>query len=239
MIGRLIWYAALLLVAAVTAALQLDRQSASIPALSKTVPPPARGFAQAQIAARALRAEEANAAVEEAKLLVERRPIPAESLRLLAQAQFAAGQTDEGFLTIQIAAKRGWRDPAAQEAMLRLALAAGDEAEAAKRYTALFLQNRTEDALLIELGATLFAPPDSPATQTLIDIVSGSERWPDTFLRRGIRVLPADAFVKITNRAIARNASFTCGSLNDVSAQLMKRDQDTGRAMQAVIEGRC
>lgn len=239
MIARFFWYTSLLAIAAITIAVQLDRQSASSPALSETVPGPARGFAQAQIAARSLQNASPQDAVEEAKLLVQRRPVPAETLRLLAQAQFAAGQVDEGSLTIQIAAKRGWRDPTAQEAMLRLALAAGDEAEAAKRYTALFLQNRTKDALLTELGATLFDSPDGVAAETLIGIVSGSERWPDNFLRRGVRVLPSTVFVEIVSEAIARGAAFTCSTLQSIAPILAANDEAASARFAALVKDRC
>lgn len=43
-------------------------------------------------------------------------------------------------MTIQISSQRGWREPVAQVAVLRLALDADDKAEAAHRYAALFLQ---------------------------------------------------------------------------------------------------
>lgn len=239
MIGRWLWYICLLAIGTATVALQLDRQSALAPQLAGTVPAPARGFAQSQIAASALQSGDPRRAVEEAEILVRSRPIPAESLRLLAQAQFAAGQSEQGFLTIQIAAKRGWRDPVAQEAMLRLAIAAGEEAEAAKRYTALFLQSGTKDALLIEIGSTLFESVEDPAAQTLIEILSGSDRWPDTFLRRGARVLPETAFVAITREAETNGAEFSCRTLNDVIPVLASRNQDAAAQWVSFTDKAC
>lgn len=217
MIARLAWYAALLAIAVVTAAVQLDRQSAMQPFFAPLTPEPLRGFAQAQLARTAILSGSDQSALDEASKLVERRPIPAESLRALAQAQLKAGKADEALLTIQIAAQRGWRDPAAQEAMLRLAVAAGDEAEAARRYTALFLQNRTEDKLLIEFGDRLFADPKGVAAQTLVGIVAQTDRWGTTFLQRGARVIPADAFAAIAIEADRRGARFDCGALKGVA----------------------
>ncbi|TRD11646.1 hypothetical protein FGU71_07055 [Erythrobacter insulae] len=239
MIARIIWQVFLLLAAAVTISLQLDRQSALVPALADAVPAPARGFAQAQLTARALQSGPPALAVTEARRLVEKRPIPAEPLRLLAQAQFAAGQNDAGFLTIQIAAKRGWRDPAAQESMLRLALAAGDEAEAAKRYIAMFLQNRTEDALLEEFGNALFGTAESEAARTLTEIVSGSDRWPETFLQRGARVLPPRSFVQIVRSAHASGAAFNCETLKAVAPRVTARDPEAGAMIDALVAGSC
>lgn len=213
MIGRLAWYSLLAAIAAITVSVQIDRQSAIQPAYAPLTPEPFRGFAQAQLAAIALQSGDADRAVSEARLLVERRPIPAETLRLLAQAQFAAGHQDEGFVTIQVAAQRGWRDPAAQESMLRLALAAGDEAEAARRYTALFLIRSTQDALLQEFGADLFSDVDGPAVAELAKIVAGSNRWRRAFLSRGARVIPRDAFAAIIETAAEQGGAFRCDDL--------------------------
>jgi hypothetical protein len=59
---------------------------------------------------------------------------------LLAVAQAKAGNAEAAGLAIQIAGQRGWREPVAQEAVLRLALGAGNKPEAARRYAALFLR---------------------------------------------------------------------------------------------------
>ena len=239
MIGRLVWYAFLLAAAAVTAMVQIDRQSAVNPHFASLTPQPVRGFAQAQLARRAIVSGTGVRAVAEAQLLVDRRPIPAESLRTLAQAQFKAGQVDAGFVTIQMAAQRGWRDPAAQEAMLRLAVAAGDEAEAARRYTALFLQNRTEDALLVEFGEQLFADPGGQAAQTLIKIVAGTDRWSTQFLQRGARVIPAQSFSATVLEADKRGARFECTALSAIAPGLERREAAAGAQLAELVRSRC
>jgi len=238
-IGRVIWYAALLAIATVTIAVQMDRQSVRVPSLSTSVPEPVRSFAQAQIAARTLANGDNAQAVVEAKKLAERRPVPAETLRLLAQAQIAAGETEQGALTIQYSAKRGWRDPVAQETMLRLASAAGDEAEAARRYVALLLQNRTEDELLIEFGTQIFADGRGAGAEALIPVLVGTERWPNTFLRRGSRVLPPGSFANILVEAVNRGAKFDCDMLRDVARPVAKRDTEAGDTLTRLIETRC
>ena len=146
---------------------------------------------------------------------------------------------DEGFITIQYAAQRGWRDAVAQETMLRLAVAAGDEAEAAKRYTALFLKKGTEDALLLQFGEVLFDSPEGPATQTLVDIVSGGERWNTTFLRRGSRVIPAQSFAEIVARSSENGADFDCAILSDVAQSVARRDDAAGARLETLVDQRC
>lgn len=233
MIGRIIWWAGLLAVAFVTAALQLDKQSEVTPALAPMVPAPLRNFAQTLIAAQAAAADDPSRALAEAQALVVRRPVPAEYLSLLAVAQAKAGQAEESGLTIQIAGQRGWREPLAQEAVLRLALNAGDKAEAARRYAALFLRAETPDAVLMELGPQVFDTPGGPGETTLINIVAGGERWHSQFLRRGAAVMPPAAFSAVTRAAIARGAQFDCALLAQAANSLERSDPAAGQALAA------
>ncbi len=222
-----LWNFSLLAIAVMTASVQIDRQSATQPALANIVPEPFRGFAQAQIASAASQDSASVIALEEAEKLVARRPMPAEALRLLAQAQMAAGKEDAALITIQVAAKRGWRDPTAQEAMMRLALGADDKEEAARRYIALFLQNSTSDALLIEVSGQLFSDRNDPAPAELVQIVAASRRWQSSFLRKGSRVIPVPVFLNIVSDAQSRGAKFDCRVLNEV----LKHASDTDAAL--------
>lgn len=239
MMLRTLWVVVVLIVAGVTLAAQLDRQARVVPTIATSVPEPFRAFAQARIATAAIRGDDPQVAVTEARRLIERRPVPAEHLRLLAQAQIEAGDAEAGAYTIQIAAQRGWRDPLAQEAVMRFALAAGDEPEAARRYTALFLKNGTEDALLREIGTTLFETPDGPGAETLLEIVSGSDRWHDFFLRRGPRVLPAPTFAQIVIKAGERGSEFDCDVLEGTVRPVTRGNASAGAALAEFVESRC
>jgi hypothetical protein len=163
-------------------------------------------------------------AVREAERLVQGRPLPAENLILLAKAQAKAGQVEAAAQTIQIASQRGWREPVAQEVVLRLALAAGDKPEAARRYAALFLHRPTADALLEELGQAVLSEPRGPGQQTMVAIIVWRERWYMNFLRRGARVMPPAAFSAIVADSLARGVSFDCGVLGQSADQLEQRD---------------
>lgn len=189
MIGRILWLTLLGVVAALTTILQLDFMSRRSPALAELVPEPFRNNAQAQIAKRAVMSDDAALGLAEAERLVRRRPLPAESLTLLAVAQAKAGKTEEASRTIQIAGQRGWRDPIAQEAILRLALEAGNKPEAARRYAALFVRDATPDRLLEELGPAVLGEAGGVGQMTMSAIVVGGERWHRKFLQRGSRVV--------------------------------------------------
>ncbi len=239
MIVRIVWFAGLLALAVVTTLLQLDRQSALDPALAPLVPQPFRGYAQVQIAAAAAAGNDPARALDEARRLVRRRPIPAEHLTLLAVAQTKAGQAEQAGLTIQIAGQRGWRDPLAQEAVLRLALAAGDTPEAARRYAALFLRRETPDALLVELAPQVLGVAGGQGQGTMVDIIEGTDRWDDTFLRRGQQVMPPAMFSQIIVAAITRGKSFNCDVLAQTITGMGRRDAAAGNGLLAAAAPRC
>lgn len=239
MIGRIIWYTALAGLALLTTALQFDMQSKSAAALAEVVPAPLRNHAQTRIVQNALARNDATRAVAEAKRLLRRRPLPAENLTLLASAQAKAGDVEAAARTIQIAGQRGWREPLAQEAVLRLALAAGDQPEAARRYAALFLRDRTPDRLLEELGPAVLAEPGGLGQQAMVAIVVGGERWHSTFLRRGARVMPPAAFSAIAADSLTKGAAFDCPILTQSIGELAKRDAGAADALRAATGKSC
>lgn len=240
MIGRILWFAALIAVALVTAAVQIDKQAETTPALAPIVPAPLRNYAQTRITAAALEGGDPDAALTEAQRLVRRRPLPAEYLTLLAVGQAKTGQEAKAAETIQVAAKRGWREPLAQVAMLRLALANADRTEAARRYAALFLRDATPDALLLELGTAVLDGPEAEAARdTIVAIVVGGERWHATFLRRGARVMPPAAFAAIAQGSIERGVRFDCKVLKVSVDSLARRDGGAAASLRAAGVKHC
>lgn len=239
MIGRVLWIAALLGIAVATAALQVDRQSEAAPQLAPLVPAPFRGYAQVQIAAAALDQDDPAAALDAAKELVRRRPMPAEHLTLLAAAQARAGGADAAVVTIQLAAQRGWRDPVAQEALLRLAVAAGDKAEAARRYAALFRSNATADELLIEFAPLVLGEQGGTGQATFAAILAGAPRWYELFLQRGAQVMPPATFAEVLSLSLDRGATFACDPLQRAAEDLGKRDAAVAAKLTATIARRC
>jgi len=238
-IAGTLWRVALAMIALVTIGVQFDRQTRRTPALAASVPQLFRSAAQLPAAAYALSGDDPATALAEAERLVLRRPLPAEHLRVLAQAQFAAGQIDESTFSIQYAAQRGWRDPLAQESMLRLALAAGNAPEAARRYAALFLRRDTEDALLQELGAPVLNDPSGEGRKTLIEIVAGGDRWHNQFLGRGARVMPSDAFSEIVSGSIANGATYDCVALSRAVGAISRKDETAAESLRDSTRDLC
>ncbi|MFN3864136.1 MAG: hypothetical protein ACK4RT_07630 [Erythrobacter sp.] len=239
MIGKILWPAFLLALAVVIGFLQIDRQSDLTPALAPLVPQGLRNYAQPRIAASAANGKDSARALEEARRLVLRRPVPAEHLTLLAVAQTKAGEREQAGLTIQIAAQRGWREPLAQEAVLRLALDTGDKPEAARRFAALFLRDATPDALLEQLAPAVLDEAGGPGERTLVDIISGTDRWHNTFLRRGARVMPPAAFADIAVASMARGTRFDCALLSSTIKALRQKDEAAAAKVAAAASKDC
>lgn len=239
MIGRILWGAVLMAIAVSTTALQIDRQSASTPQLAPLVPAPLRAYAHPQIIRTALQAGDSATALAAANDLVRRRPLPAEHLTLLAVAQAGAGQGDRSAFTIQVAAQRGWRDPVPQEAVLRLALDAGDKAEAARRFAALFRRDATPNDLLTTLAPTVLGDPGGEARKTFAGIIAGASRWQTLFLQRGRQVLPPDALSEIAILAMTEGALFDCAVLSSTTAALRPQDAVSADRLAAAAEPRC
>lgn len=239
MIGRIVWTAALAGIAVLTTGLQFDLKARSASQFAAVVPEPLRNYAQVRIVQKALGGQNTDTALAEARKLVERRPLPAEYLTLLAAAQEKAGQREEAARTIQLAGQRGWRDPVAQLAVLRLAVAAGDRPEAARRYAALFLRGETPDALIEELGPLVFDGADQSGRDTLVAIVVGGQRWHTTFLRRGARVMPPAVFSAVAIASMDKGATFDCKVLGQALGELRLRDAAASREVALAAAGRC
>lgn len=239
MIGRIVWFIAIAAVAVVTAAIQLDRQARYVPALASAVPAPFRAFAQGHVAASAMQGSDPQRALQEARLLVARRPMPAEHLRLLGIAEFEAGEPDRASYAIQLAARRGWRDPLSQEAMMQLALAASDQSEAAKRFAALFIRPDEDDQRLRGFAEALFTADSEEARATFSEIVAGAQRWHKTFLRRGASVLEPATYLDIIMRAQDKGARFDCKALQQIAQRLGRKDASVAAQLESRIAEIC
>jgi len=239
MIGRIIWIGCVAVLGLVIAQLQLDRQAARDPSLMEWVAAPFRGNSQFLAATAALNAGDRPGGVEAARELLLRRPVPAENLTIYATALYRTGDEERASLAIQTAAQRGWREPLAQEARLRLALEAGDLGEAGTRYVALLLNPAADNVLLTTLGEQVLAEPGSEAETALAGLVSDTDRWHATFLGRGLQVMPPAAFARVAVASIARGTAFDCHALERVIGSLTARDAAAGQSMRTAALGKC
>ena len=153
----------LLALAVVAIFAQIDRQSRRDPHLAAFVPDAMAGFALQQRSVAAIPADDPEKALDLARKLVRKRPIPAEHLATLSVAQLQAGEAEQSLQTIQLAAQRGWRNSPAQETVLRLAVEAGDYETASYRLAALWLVDRGNPRLG-ELSKLVLSDQEGRAT---------------------------------------------------------------------------
>lgn len=239
MIGRIIWITAIIAVAAVTAGIQLDRQARYVPTLSVTVPPPFRAFAQIHLTTSAMQGEDKQQALAQARLLVARRPMPAPHQRLLSIAEYEAGETELGGTSIQRAARHGWRDPVVQESMFQLALAAGDQAEAARRFAALFIRPSEELSDLQAMADPLFSGESEIARATFARVLAGADRWHRIFLNKGARTLEPGVFLDLIQRAEAQGARFNCVHLKRAVRLIGSPENPAVAALKSKVAAAC
>lgn len=235
MIFRAFWVLCVLAVACVTAGVQLDRQARYDPRFVASVPDPFRAFSQRHATVEALRSGNDALALTEARKLVARRPMPAEHLRLLSLAEFETGAAEQSVYSIQLAARRGWRDRSSQQTMLNLAIAAGDQIEAARRFAALFARGGIEETELRDFAQELFGPDSGTARAEFANILSEADRWQRGYLRKGPSVFPTEAFIEITQLAKEAGASFQCENAERAIERVRRMDRAAGDALSATF----
>lgn len=126
---------------------------------------------------------------------------------MLASVQFTEGNTEQGLHTIQLAAQRGWREPLAQEARLRLALSAGDGPEAANRLAALWAMGADQKKLLQLSPAVL---SDQAARHRFAEFLAQEAQWEHAFIRRAPQMLDAAIMLDVVARANGMGRGFAC-----------------------------
>jgi len=219
---RMGWGALILLLAVVTVGTELDRESRKGDLPVALVPTPFRSFALAREAATAVKAGSAEQALELSRRLVASRPMPAENLVLLGLAEFRSNRIREGNLTVQMGARRGWRDRAAQEGMLRIAFDAGDFEEAAGRLAALWIVPESSPNLAQLTSQVLAAQPGRAA---LAQRLASGGYWVDNFMR-GVSQQDPAAFAEVVSTAARQGARYDCAVLEAATRNLVQRNHE-------------
>lgn len=174
------WLFGLAFIGLIAAFAQVDRQSRISPEVARYVPEVFASFAQRHATARDLLDRNPEIATEVARNLVANRPMPAENLRMYAQACALAGDEQQAAAAIVQAAQRGWRDEPTQRAMLEIALEAGDRREAARRLAALWALSQ-DRALLEPLANRVLVQED--ARGEMARLLAEEPRWKASFDR--------------------------------------------------------
>lgn len=210
---RQAWIGLMALIAVLATGAQLDRQSRRDAAIAPLVPTPFRSFAQERLTIETVRSDDPAKALATARQLVQRRPVPSEHLSLLAIAVERNDDTATSGLLVQKAARRGWRDSIAQQAMFDLALTAGDVTEASRRLAAMWAL-REDQLPVLDLTKRLLATPQGQAA--MAETLTTGGRWDRAFLAAGPE-LPPRAFAETISQAVRNGARLDCKVLKYLS----------------------
>lgn len=233
-VGRLFAGAALTALTGIAIAgtfVQLDHEAAHRPALAKYVPEAFREEALLQLAARDVDAPDG---LETAKLLVERRPVPAESLSVLTLAAFHAGDEALAARALGEAATRGWRNPMAQQAMFESGVAVGNWDVALGRLVALWRAGRRDELLVSYMQRVVDSPEGRAA---LLGRFSTDGAWLDEFFVWAPSKLTPRAFTQLVDEASTLGLPVKCEAFRRSAFQLANSGE--AEALQRIWSGQC
>ncbi|WP_156135566.1 hypothetical protein [Novosphingobium malaysiense] len=199
---------------------QLDRHAYDVPAYAKFVPSRFADFSLFREAVNKVGHGSSRQAVVVARRLVEKHPIPAESLTILALAEIQAKNEDLGSRALVFSAQRGWREPLAQKAVAVAASEADQWDVAADRLSALWRAS-PDDADVREFSEMLLAHPEVQ-TQFAKRLV-GRDSWALGFLHWAAHNLPPESFVHIVESANRAGARFPCDVISAFAHELLAR----------------
>ncbi len=208
---QVLWLSLLACVGIIAALAQLDRQSRYDAELDAYVPDQFAGFALAQRAEASLESGDNALALSQTRALLARRPMPAEHLRMLAEAHLLSGSNETASTAVQMAGQRGWRDPVTQRAMLAMAQEIGDHKQAARRYLALWII-ALDRPQLAPIAKSIFAHPATRAEAARL--LSTRKIWQRSFICDGLPQLPPAHAADIERRLEARGAAVNCPRSN-------------------------
>lgn len=223
---RWAWYGCLLVLALLATATELDVMSRYDVRVVSYIPGPFRNYAQTRVTEMALAGPDPRTALAEARTLVQRRPIPTDSLFLLASAYQFSGDEHNANEAFAQSTARGWRNPVVEQIMVATALQHGDIATAAAHLLALWslgIDTPERDSLTQQV---LAAPGGAEAYGKLL---ATSHFAQDAAMQGATTLVPTRDFVRMVHAAIVAGARFDCSRLT-TQAGVLARQGDTDEA---------
>ena len=203
-----------MLLGLVASFVQLDQQSRLDTAYALMVPDAFSGNAARERAKMELQLGQGQAALADATTQIKHRPLPAESLTILALAAISAGEVETATDALSAASRRGWREPIAQLASAESALSQGQYQGAAQRIAALMAVG-TLSGTTDELLGRLLQTPEGQ--QAFAERMAAFGRWQNNALIGGYRAAGPEAWANTLGRAKELGADFDCNRLRLVA----------------------
>lgn len=210
MILRVIFTLALSALAVLVSLAQVDQQARISPSAAMMVPDFFSGNSARERSKFALQVGQPQIALEEARVQIGLRPIPAESLTVLALAALANEDAEQAELALGAASRRGWREPISQLASGQSALQQGMYDIAAKRIVALLSSGNLQEPSYMLLAQLLEEPSGRTAFAERLAVFG---RWQDNALLPASRRVDPGNWAETLGIAQAAGASFDCNRL--------------------------
>ncbi len=158
----------------------------------------------------ALQVAQPDLAVDEARAQISLRPIPAESLTILALAALQAGDGETGRLALEAASRRGWREPISQLASGQGAFEQGEYEIASQRVVALLSTGNLTDPALGLLAGIVVVPEGREAMATRL---ASAGRWQTNTLGLAAGVAEPGDWAATIALGLEKGAELPCSAL--------------------------
>lgn len=228
MIGRIVVIALCGILALLAVFTQLDRQSRLTPHYALMIPDAFSGNAARERSKMALVAGQADRALAEAQTQVALRPMPAESLTVLALAAVAAGDETMAREALGAASRRGWREPVSQLASAQAAVEQGEYAIASQRIVALLSTGNLREPAL-DLLSRLLEHPEG--REQFADRLTAFGRWQGKALLPIYRATDPADWAATLELAQERGAQLDCPQLARLAEAYRRDDLEEDRAL--------
>lgn len=205
-----------LVLAALVTFVQIDQQSRLTPQYAPLVPDVFSGNAARERSKLALQLGASEVALAEARTQVSLRPMPAESLTILALASLQAGDPETGAKALEAASRRGWREPVSQLASGRGALEQGAYEIASQRAVALLSTGNLTDAAL-GMVAELVALPEG--REAMATRMASFGRWQGNTLTQAADFADPEDWAATITLAVGKGADLPCDQLQRLGAR--------------------
>lgn len=222
---RAVWYATFALTAAMAVPVELDREGGSAAWIVTLVPRFAQSDSLDAAARNALERADHREAEEIARQGVARRPMPAETLSLYAQALLLNNKEMPAISALQTAAGRGWRDRFVQRAVVLSSLQQTSRIVAAQRVIGLWRVGERGGWLMDLTRATLGTSDGLSAFKSLI--THEDKYWVSDFLVWAVPNLSVGKVETITTQIADMHVKLDCSSLSNEVQGLLRRGDGT------------
>ncbi|RIV82128.1 hypothetical protein D2V07_18280 [Aurantiacibacter zhengii] len=176
-------------------------------------------------------------AVEEAQTQVGLRPMPAESLTVLALASLQAGDAETARKGLEAASQRGWREPISQLASAQSALEQGAYPVASQRIVALLSTGNLREPALGMLAELITIPR---GREIMAARIAGPGRWQVSTITQAQKFVDPNDWAATLALASRKGATLPCAPLQLLQTRTEREGEaESAEVLTFVVERSC